>query len=78
MWHYAAVYDTENAFWSVKEIYPRPNKDPDTVDLSAVPQGDSIEELIEDLEHMLTDIKKHPSYTETRLGLKEHSRDHIN
>lgn len=59
-WHYGAVYDAENEVWEIKEIYHFDDRLKGQIAWAdAEPQGDTIDELIADLEAMLADVKRH-------------------
>ena len=63
-WRYAAVKNRK--VWGVKEVYEGTPENPGlgyTVDFMT-PYGETLEELTQDLEWMLKDVKRGPHYEE--------------
>jgi len=63
-WRYAAV--KEDGVWGIKEVYSDPRDGAElgyTINFMT-PRGETLEELTQDLEWMLTDVKKGPRYEE--------------
>ena len=57
-WHYGAVYDPEHEVWLVSEIY-HVNGKIGHAETEIDGGYESVEEMVEDLEAMLADVKRH-------------------
>lgn len=62
-WNYRAVKNPDHDWFEIREVYYDQKGEPDSWTEAVEPCGDTLEELIADLEYMLKDAKTRPPMT---------------